>query len=582
MSGIYDVNRAMVNLPMGGDSDFGAQLGAAVKNNRLATLASQGIGATGNQRADILKRMTAIDPQAGMKQHESYAALDKQANDDRQKFVLQSGKAAKYLLDEIATGDPTRIAGAKQSVGQWASAEAPKYGLPAPDMDDPQLETHLRKLVADMAPYMDMEEKDTRGVVVGSSLIDPRTGKVMYEGQRQQNRQLIQGADGQYYSVDPMDPNGAAPVIVGGAGTPTVSAGAPEAPSAPSGRMPSSKEVQSELQEIGDRFGFVTTSTLRTPEENKAVGGVTNSQHLNNRGTARDWSVKGKTPAQINNMVSTLRAAGYEVITGAHGTGDHIHAEIPPGGLRPMVASNQGSRGVNPRIQGTPLMGTPKGALTQAQMAAQARQDRRDAVADQRWGIANARADRAEQRAIETAQNKGGLNAQQQLKFDQGKRKENAARLTFNQNVDEDVRLIDEILRSNNLGGVTGAGSMLSKVPGTGYADTKAKLDRLTNRGAFNTLAEMRANSPTGGALGSVSDRENAMLASAAGTLSTAQSPAALAKALREYKSKLLQSKTRINTSFADFYGNGVSPSSQGGGASRGSNVNDLLKKYGN
>src|SRR5690606_37485293 len=52
--------------------------------------------------------------------------------------------------------------------------------------------------------------------------------------------------------------------------------------------------------------------------------------------TARDWSVKGKTQAEIDAFVADLRAAGFEVITEPHGTGPHVHAELPKGGRPPI------------------------------------------------------------------------------------------------------------------------------------------------------------------------------------------------------------------------------------------------------
>ena len=105
-------------------------------------------------------------------------------------------------------------------------------------------------------------------------------------------------------------------------------------------RMPASaKAVQTQYAEIGDKHGFVTTSTTRSAEDNRRVGGVKSSQHLSARGTARDWSVRGKSQAQINAFVSDLRAAGYEVITKRHGTGPHIHAELPPSGRAGKAAT---------------------------------------------------------------------------------------------------------------------------------------------------------------------------------------------------------------------------------------------------
>ncbi|HHA2629456.1 TPA: D-Ala-D-Ala carboxypeptidase family metallohydrolase [Stenotrophomonas maltophilia] len=87
--------------------------------------------------------------------------------------------------------------------------------------------------------------------------------------------------------------------------------------------------VQTEYASLGAKHGFRTTSTTRSEDENRRVGGVSNSQHLESRGTARDWSVKGKTPEQISAFVADLKAAGFQVITEPHGTGPHIHAELP-------------------------------------------------------------------------------------------------------------------------------------------------------------------------------------------------------------------------------------------------------------
>jgi hypothetical protein len=62
--------------------------------------------------------------------------------------------------------------------------------------------------------------------------------------------------------------------------------------------------------------------------------------------------------------------------------------------------------------------------------------------------------------------------------------------------------------------------------------DVKNQLDTIKASVAFDTLQAMRAASPTGGALGAVSDREMALLQAALGTLSQDSSPALLRQSL--------------------------------------------------
>lgn len=119
--------------------------------------------------------------------------------------------------------------------------------------------------------------------------------------------------------------------------------------------------VQAQYEEIGSRHGFRTTSTTRSSDENERVGGVPTSQHLEGRGTARDWSVKGKSPEQIRAFVKDLEAAGYEVITQNHGTGPHIHAELPPGARRaaPSAERQQGIQTAQAAPPAAPAQAAP-------------------------------------------------------------------------------------------------------------------------------------------------------------------------------------------------------------------------------
>jgi hypothetical protein len=71
---------------------------------------------------------------------------------------------------------------------------------------------------------------------------------------------------------------------------------------------------------------------------------------------------------------------------------------------------------------------------------------------------------------------------------------------------------------------VTGMGSLLSRIPGSGARDVAALLDTVKANIGFDQLNQMRASSPTGGALGNVTEKELKFLQSVAGSLEQSQS----------------------------------------------------------
>jgi len=84
---------------------------------------------------------------------------------------------------------------------------------------------------------------------------------------------------------------------------------------------------------IGSRWGRVT-STYRTPEHNRRVGGVRNSWHI--RGRAIDIARRpGVTHSQI---AAAFRNAGYQLIESLD-EGDHSHFAFGFGGSGPRVAA---------------------------------------------------------------------------------------------------------------------------------------------------------------------------------------------------------------------------------------------------
>jgi len=83
----------------------------------------------------------------------------------------------------------------------------------------------------------------------------------------------------------------------------------------------------------------------------------------------------------------------------------------------------------------------------------------------------------------------------------------------------------------------TGAGSQITGgIGGSPAKDLKGLLDSIRANVGFDRLQQMRASSPTGGALGQVSDKENALLQSVLGSLDQSQGPTQLKANLKRVK----------------------------------------------
>ena len=85
-------------------------------------------------------------------------------------------------------------------------------------------------------------------------------------------------------------------------------------------------------------------------------------------------------------------------------------------------------------------------------------------------------------------------------------------------------------------GWTAGIGSLLSKIPGTPARDLAGSVDTIKANIGFKELADMRAASPTGGALGQVAVKELEFLQAAISALDTGQSPEALRRNLNQVK----------------------------------------------
>lgn len=87
-------------------------------------------------------------------------------------------------------------------------------------------------------------------------------------------------------------------------------------------------------------------------------------------------------------------------------------------------------------------------------------------------------------------------------------------------------------------GWTAGMGSVLANIPGTDARNLRADIDTIKANLAFDQLQAMRDNSPTGGAVGNVTERELELLGSTVASLDQAQDPDQLKERLKHIQER--------------------------------------------
>jgi hypothetical protein len=106
--------------------------------------------------------------------------------------------------------------------------------------------------------------------------------------------------------------------------------------------------------------------------------------------------------------------------------------------------------------------------------------------------------------------------------------------------------------------GTTGlSGSVMSNVPGTDAHDLSQTLNTIKANIGFDKLQAMREASPTGGALGQVSERENTLLQSVMGALNQSQSEAQFVDNLTRLKTIIEGRREERRRAFQRDFGGG-------------------------
>lgn len=135
------------------------------------------------------------------------------------------------------------------------------------------------------------------------------------------------------------------------------------------------------------------------------------------------------------------------------------------------------------------------------------------------------------------------------LKKEQKGQEETNKQLQYNMGkADETISLVDKALNTiNNKGwAVSGWGSLFSYLPASDAKDFQGQINSIKANIGFNELQQMRAASPTGGALGQVAVQELNMLQSVLGSLDISQKPETLKKNLEEIKTHFQNWKDAI------------------------------------
>ena len=141
-------------------------------------------------------------------------------------------------------------------------------------------------------------------------------------------------------------------------------------------------------------------------------------------------------------------------------------------------------------------------------------------------GLNNIEKEQLIAQAYQTAQDKVDEidNYIAQLKYSYASSNTTSDNSTKNQIVD----LVDEVLGSNNLKGVTGV-SIANKIPGTSSYDLQKKIDQIKNKLTVEERAKLKGQ-------GQISDRETQMLENAVTALDSGMSETAFRTELQNIK----------------------------------------------
>jgi hypothetical protein len=168
----------------------------------------------------------------------------------------------------------------------------------------------------------------------------------------------------------------------------------------------------------------------------------------------------------------------------------------------------------------------------------------------------------AEQEAAAQAAETGGIDPKVKIKLDQAYPKASAALQTTTTGLNQDLADVTELLNDPGLKDITGLFGANTPNVSSSARRAQALFDKIKAGAGFSALQSMRAASPTGGALGNVSDTEGRKLEQSVGAFAQNQDYVDFKRALQRYQADLQTANANIQSAFDDTYSyRGASPS---------------------
>lgn len=170
------------------------------------------------------------------------------------------------------------------------------------------------------------------------------------------------------------------------------------------------------------------------------------------------------------------------------------------------------------------------------------------------------------------------LTPAQQLKLKKDAAKTMSAIRGTEQSMDLFDKTINQLLENEDgLKGITGLQGMFPNIPGRSAANAQADLDSLKSKVFTTVLQNMRNNSPTGGAVGNVSDREGDKMEANIAALGNSQSYEQFRDRLKELLDFSRVARKNVRAAYADQFGEAERMDD----APADDDISDLLNKYG-